>query len=77
MAIHLVRVNSGCTLSCILAVECARPPLRVPAVYLAQAIVAILAADALRGINNLPVCTSHRGSTPTPGTILSGLFSFS
>jgi hypothetical protein len=54
---------------CILAVERARPPLRVPAVYLAHAIVAILAVDALRGINNLPVCTSHRASTPAPSTI--------
>ena len=55
-------------LSCILATECARTPLRVPAVYLAHAILAVLAVAAIRGMNNLRVCVGRDGSIPTAPT---------
>jgi hypothetical protein len=51
----------GSTLSCILA--------RVPAVYLAHAILAILAFVALCELNNLRVASSTDGSIPTAPTI--------
>jgi|GEM_PF-2795198 len=51
----------GCTLSCILDAEYAR----VPAVYLAHAILALLAITARLEINNLRVCSGPVGSNPT------------
>ncbi len=38
---------------------------RVPAVYLAHAFLAILAVDAERGMNNLRVCKGLDSSIPT------------
>jgi hypothetical protein len=41
---------------------------RVPAVYLADAILAIVAILEVPKMNNLRACNNSRGSTPTPGT---------
>ena len=42
--------------------------LRVPAVYLGSAILALVSVLELRGMNNLRICSGPDGSIPTAGT---------
>jgi hypothetical protein len=91
--IKVEKSTAGSTFGCLPATGCRRfeygrpkPSIpvnqssarrHVPAVYLADAILAIVAILEVREMNNLRVCNGRRGSNPTRASTFSPLLSVS